>query len=875
MILHRLRLKDFRGVEDREIALPERGVVVVHGPNEIGKSSMLEALDLLLSYRDRSNHRDVKQVKPAHADVGAEVEAEISTGPYRFVYRKRFHKKHRTELEIVEPKREHLTGDEAHERVLTMLAQTVDTKLWDAQRVLQSASTDAVTLSGCDALSRALDAACGEVDQADGGGAEAGSLLVDRIEAEYLKFFTTTGRPTKELKGAIDRLDAAEAEALRCRDLVAEVDDRVRRHEELTALLREFDAALGPATERLVAAQQAETVVAALAEQLAQARLVATAAAATSANATLADGQRQQLVADAERRRGRLADLHSQVADALAQEVEARRVAESAVAAAQASAKALAAAQERLEVARGVAEACAARAEADRLAARLTRISEANEKLGEVTETLAGIALTDQVLADIEKAATVVDKMEAALQAEAGTVEFTAPADLSITVDGVPQTLTAGQLWSQRASTAVMVDVPGVLSVRIDPGATAVQLRSDLLVAQQVLADALARGGAADLAGARELDRERRALIAVAGQLTTTVEVLCDGDDVERLRARLAELQAAVGSSDFGIEAELADAELAAAKAGLDAAGVDAHALQKLAADAASILAAKGTQTTVLRDRLDTAEDEHEAVCQQLATLRSALCDEVLASQAAEAARAQRSADAVVVALAERFDAASPAAVRAELAAAVEEVGTLRTDRAAVETELHDVTVELGVMGSEGRQGRLDDAEAALDSARTEHARFDDRARAARLLRETVIRHRDNARQRYVRPYRVELERLGRIVFGPSFEVDVDTELTIRARTLDGRTVPFDSLSGGAKEQLGILARLAGAGLVADHDTVPVVIDDALGFSDPDRLDKMGAVFDAVGGRGQVIVLTCQPDRYRGITCAEVIELSA
>ena len=90
MILHRLRLTDFRGVEDREITFPERGVVVVHGPNEIGKSSMLEALDLLLSYRDRSNHRDVKQVKPAHADVGAEVEAEISTGPYRFVYRKRF-----------------------------------------------------------------------------------------------------------------------------------------------------------------------------------------------------------------------------------------------------------------------------------------------------------------------------------------------------------------------------------------------------------------------------------------------------------------------------------------------------------------------------------------------------------------------------------------------------------------------------------------------------------------------------------------------------------------------------------------------------------------------------------------------------------------
>ncbi|MBU3752106.1 MAG: ATP-binding protein, partial [Mycobacterium sp.] len=52
MILHRLRLTNFRGVADRRIDFPDQGVVVVCGPNEIGKSSMLEALDLLLTYRD-------------------------------------------------------------------------------------------------------------------------------------------------------------------------------------------------------------------------------------------------------------------------------------------------------------------------------------------------------------------------------------------------------------------------------------------------------------------------------------------------------------------------------------------------------------------------------------------------------------------------------------------------------------------------------------------------------------------------------------------------------------------------------------------------------------------------------------------------------
>ena len=50
--------------------------------------------------------------------------------------------------------------------------------------------------------------------------------------------------------------------------------------------------------------------------------------------------------------------------------------------------------------------------------------------------------------------------------------------------------------------------------------------------------------------------------------------------------------------------------------------------------------------------------------------------------------------------------------------------------------------------------------------------------------------------------------------------------------------------------------------------------DDALGFSDPERLARMGAVFDTVGADGQVIVLTCAADRYSGVSTAHTVELS-
>jgi uncharacterized protein YhaN len=181
---------------------------------------------------------------------------------------------------------------------------------------------------------------------------------------------------------------------------------------------------------------------------------------------------------------------------------------------------------------------------------------------------------------------------------------------------------------------------------------------------------------------------------------------------------------------------------------------------------------------------------------------------------------------------------------------------------------------QLRVYGSEGRKGRLDAAQSEHEHAAAEHDRMQRRAGAAQLLQSVMTRHRDEARLRYVEPFRTEVERLGRIVFGADFEVEIDGDLRILSRTLDGCTVPFESLSGGAKEQLGIVARLASAALVAKEDGVPVVIDDALGFSDPNRLARMGEVFDAVGGDGQVIVLTCSPERYAGIVDAQHLELS-
>ena len=132
---------------------------------------------------------------------------------------------------------------------------------------------------------------------------------------------------------------------------------------------------------------------------------------------------------------------------------------------------------------------------------------------------------------------------------------------------------------------------------------------------------------------------------------------------------------------------------------------------------------------------------------------------------------------------------------------------------------------------------------------------------------------RDAARRAYEAPLRNKIEQLGRFVFDATFRVELDGELAIRSRTLDGKTIDVGSLSGGAQEQLALLTRLAAALLVDEADGVPVLLDDALGYSDPRRLEGLGALLSHAGEQAQILVFTCTPGRFRHIGDATVIRL--
>jgi energy-coupling factor transporter ATP-binding protein EcfA2 len=70
---------------------------------------------------------------------------------------------------------------------------------------------------------------------------------------------------------------------------------------------------------------------------------------------------------------------------------------------------------------------------------------------------------------------------------------------------------------------------------------------------------------------------------------------------------------------------------------------------------------------------------------------------------------------------------------------------------------------------------------------------------------------------------------------------------------------PFTRLSDGTQEQIAILVRLAmGAMLAEQGQPTPIILDDALVFSDDDRINRMFDALSRAGQNQQIVVLTCR-----------------
>lgn len=219
-----LRVANYRGISAAEIKIAQTGITLVQGPNEVGKTSLGEAIGILFEFPDSSKHRVVEAIRPVHRDEGPEIELQAESGPYAFTYFKRFYRKPQTKLTITRPNPENHTGREAHERAEAILRETLDIDLWKALTIQQGDAIQQPVLANQTSLSAALDKVAGghPADPRVEG-------LFDKVREEYSRYYTERGAERKELTESRKVQTDAQIEVARIEEAIRDLEQDIDR----------------------------------------------------------------------------------------------------------------------------------------------------------------------------------------------------------------------------------------------------------------------------------------------------------------------------------------------------------------------------------------------------------------------------------------------------------------------------------------------------------------------------------------------------------------------------------------------------------------------------------------------------------------------
>ncbi len=877
MRIHRIKLCNYRGVSHSEVTFPVQGVTIIEGDNEIGKTSLSEAIDLLLAERDDSGKQRVKAVKPVQRDVGAEVEVELSTGSYRFVYRKRWHRQRETVLEILEPGRSQFTGREAHDKVRAILDETLDEALWDAFRLKQGAQLEQAAFAG-GSLGRALDMAAG--GEATG---DREDDLWERITAERERYWTATGQVKGDRGTLSTRVCDAASSVTALEIALRSLDDDAEAVERLSDEAKVLMEGKRAQEEREIALAAQVEAIQCCRHDIARLEGLRDTALAQRDHLLSVSGVRAELQQRVTETAAVVLAIETGVARALPARQEVSLRLESVQQEFDAVKVALANAEHAQRRAADDRDFLRQQIEVAQLSERLARVTDAIGRRGAAEEVLESSRVDDTLVARIEAAGIEVAKAEAAATTGAATITVRGIADVDVEIDGQADLLLAGTSRQFMVDGATQVVVPGVISVVVNAGAEAQALADRLAEARAAFAATCGEGGVNDLAEARAACSERneaaRALVDTAKSIKDDLRDLTAdalAQKVASLTARIAryrqerptELPLPVGYDAAETLALESGADLEQRREELDL-------LEKKLARAKEDVQTLDLGDASKKARLEQAQIAAAQEQRSLAQARSTAADEAIDTQlaAAEATLSTRAAELTDV---QRQLAAQDPDTVEEL------LRNARAVRARLTGELHDneervreLRTKLTLLGDEGLATQLDAAKTELAHLTVSHERLEARAAAAKLLFETFALRRSEALHRYVAPFREGIESLGRLVFGSTLEVELADDLRIARRTLHGVTLDFADLSTGAKEQLGMISRLACASIVAVDGGAPVIFDDALGWSDPRKLERMGAAVSKAGRSCQIIVLTCTPGRYASVGDASVVQLAS
>ncbi len=316
-------------------------------------------------------------------------------------------------------------------------------------------------------------------------------------------------------------------------------------------------------------------------------------------------------------------------------------------------------------------------------------------------------------------------------------------------------------------------------------------------------------------------------------------------------------------------------------------------------------LAAAESSEAGLKAARDTLQQEQGELENELSTLRDTITgekqqltgfeaqlkllldnhgdDEARTKELEKARKSQRDAEAALAETRAALEALQPDLLEADrerLQRAWDE-----TERQKQEAQTRRAVSQAALRsdGADDPHADLARAGARLESA-TEHLEAVSRkAKAIALIDKLFQREQRALADQFSQPLALRITGYLRCLFGPDAQAVVTFENnTFKSiqlvRSAQGGAMSFEKLSGGTREQVAAAVRLAIAELLAaDHDnSLPVVLDDAFAYSDPERVNTLQRMLDLGASRGlQIIVITCNPSDYAALGARQIILPSA
>ena len=842
------------------------GFDVLAGPNELGKSTLFRALNVLFTAKHTTNtSRPGDEIVRLRTDGTSAplIEADFEIAGHLWRLRKQFYARPEAVLTDVTGGVVVRGGDaEAKLEALLVGPSRMGDMLATWRNLLWVQQLGAMTLAPDEAHKVSLQGLIeGEIGAvAEGPGVRAVRSLA---EAALRKLVGRNNRPVKggplaEALADRDRvredLASRRAEAGRQKSLQDRLATLRTRQQDVSAprARAERSTALEAAREAFAASERARS-------QLAAARHAHAAATA-----------RQRIAADALSRFEARCGEHDRLASAIA-DVEAA-LAEKKAAGCLSSDRVREAgeAYERAEVDLSQARQAVERFEAQQRRAtmveragilehRLHEAQDATDALAAITAELKGNGVTEAGLVNAETLEREISGLEAELKAARPDVRFTYVSGVDGAFKVAGRAISHGEILS--ADGPLVIDVEGIGRIAISAGASAGidDLAADLAARRRSLADWLAGAGCNDLQAARQALSRRRKLENEAHQLQSQLATLSPRG-LQALVSELAELTpmlAARAESEGPVEGprerldaevvRLAEAERAMEKQ-RDAALREHGELQSAYRELRSRLATMREQL----DRLEAEVPRAVARADQQAAL-----GEALAAAEREASASQRGLDELAPVIA---DEATHQRLARALAAAEDEVRQADGESRRLALEISRLEGELAASRQGVRASDLAEVETQLADCEARLSRHEDDVAALSLLLEILAGLERESRSRFLAPVITRITPYLHGLFDTAV-ITLQENLGVEAVVRNGATNSIDRLSTGTQEQISVLVRLGFARLLADRgSSMPVVLDDALVYSDDDRIGRMFSALETASQYHQVIMLTCRSE---------------